>query len=398
MKKKFLDLLNQPITNSYLKKIDKKTIKKEFFYNLSVVFDKKNFLVSLAKPVDPKKQYTDKYAHRASQSTTMNESFKKIALKLKKRFNPKLSLEIGSNDGVFLKNFKKKEIIAVEPCLNLAKITKNNGYYTYNKFWTKKLANSIKKKYQNLDLIFSANTISHIPNLKETFDAICNSLSEKGVFVFEDPYIGSVIRLNSYDQFYDEHVHLFSLLAISKIIENSNLKIFDVELLTTHGGSIRFYLCKKSAKLKTTKRVIKLRKSEIRQGLDKINTYKSFSAKVKKSKKKLLMLLKKLKKNGKKVISYGATYKSATIFNYCNIGTDLIEYTIDSTKNKQGKYTPGKHIPIKPPCDLIKENIDYAFLGAWNFTKEIKGKEKRFLKNGGKFITHVPSVKIIGLK
>ena len=108
-----------------------------------------------------------------------------------------------------------------------------------------------------------------------------------------------------------------------------------------------------------------------------------------------MLLLKRLKKKGKKVISYGATYKSATIFNYCNIGTDLIEYTIDSTKNKQGKYTPGKHIPIKAPCDLIKENIDYAFLGAWNFMKEIKEKEKRFLKNGGKFITHVPSVKII---
>ena len=149
MKKKFLNLLNQPITNSYLKKIDKKTIKKEFFYNLSVVFDKKNFLVSLSKPVDPKKQYTDKYAHRASQSNTMNKSFKKIALKLKKRFSPKLSLEIGSNDGVFLKNFKAREIIAVEPCSNLAKITKNNGYDTYNKFWTKKLANSIKKNIEN---------------------------------------------------------------------------------------------------------------------------------------------------------------------------------------------------------------------------------------------------------
>jgi len=395
MKKKFLNLLNQPITNSYLKKIDKKTIKREFFYNLSIAFNDKNFLVSLSNPVNPKKQYTDKYAHRASQSNTMNKSFKKIALKLKKRFSPKLSLEIGSNDGVFLKNFKAREIIAVEPCSNLAKITKNNGYDTYNKFWTKKLANSIKKKYRKLDLIFSANTISHIPNLKETFDAIYNSLSDKGVFIFEDPYIGAVIRLNSYDQFYDEHVHLFSLLSISKIIENSNLKIFDVELLTTHGGSIRFYLCKKTTKFKIKKRVMKLRKNEIKQGLNNINTYKSFSRRVKKSKRNLLLLLKRLKKKGKKVISYGATYKSATIFNYCNIGTDLIEYTIDSTKNKQGKYTPGKHIPIKAPCDLIKENIDYAFLGAWNFMKEIKKKEKRFLKNGGKFITHVPSVKII---
>ena len=147
MRKKFLNLGRQPLANSFLPSNSKKTLSKEFFYNLSVVFDKKNFLVSLSKPVNPKKQYTNKYAHRASQSSTMNKSFKKIALKLKKRFSPKLSLEIGSNDGVFLKNFKKKEIIAVEPCLNLAKITKNYGYYTYNKFWTKKLANSIKKKY-----------------------------------------------------------------------------------------------------------------------------------------------------------------------------------------------------------------------------------------------------------
>ncbi len=167
MKKKFLNLLKQPITNSYLKKIDKKTIKTEFFYNLSVVFDSRNYLVSLSKPINPKKQYTNKYAHRASQSITMNESFKKIAQKLKKKFRPKLALEIGSNDGVFLKNFKKNKIIAVEPCSNLAKITNKLGYFTYDNFWNKKLVRKIIQKYFNLDLIFSANTISHIPNLKE---------------------------------------------------------------------------------------------------------------------------------------------------------------------------------------------------------------------------------------
>ena len=365
MKKIFLNLLKQPITNSYLSKINNRVIKKEFFYNLSVAYDNKTHLVSLSKPVNPKMQFTDKYAHRASQSITMLKSFKKISKNLKKRFKPKKTLEIGSNDGVFLKNFKKKEIIAVEPCLNLAKITKKKGYLTYPEFWTKKLSKKIFKKHNGLDLIYAANTICHIPNLREVFDAISISLDKNGVFVFEDPYIGAVLKMNSYDQFYDEHVHLFSLLSISK---------FTVK-----------------------KKVTLLKKKEIKQGLNKFKTYKKFSLRVKKSKKELLTLLKKIKLKGKKVISYGASYKSATIFNYCNIGTELIEYATDTTKNKQGKFTPGKHIPIRSPNGEIEDNVDYAFLGAWNFVKEIKKKEKNFLKRGGKFISHVPNVKLIGL-
>lgn len=398
MKKKFLDLLNQPITNSYLSSINKKNIRQEYFYNLSVMFNTENYLVSLSEPVDPKKQYTDKYAHRASQSITMNKSFKSVANKLKSRFKPNLSMEIGSNDGVFLKNFKKNKIIAVEPCLNLAKITKKMGYLTYPKFWNKNLANKILKKKSKFDLIYSANTISHIPDLKETFDAVYKSLSNDGVFVFEDPYLGSVVQMNSYDQFYDEHVHVFSLIAISNLLKKSKLKIFDVELLNTHGGSIRFYVCKDIAKYLIKNKVKILRAKELKQGLHKFSTYKNFAKRVKNSKIKLKLLLKRLKKNRKNVISFGATYKSATIFNYCNIGSDLIKYVLDSTKNKQGKYTPGKHILIKPSNEGIPKDIDYAFLGAWNFLKEIKKKENKFLKRGGKFITHVPKVRIIGLK
>ena len=398
MKKKFLDLLNQPITNSYLSSINKKDIRQEYFYNLSVMFNTENYLVSLSEPVDPKKQYTDKYAHRASQSITMNKSFKSVANKLKSRFKPNLSMEIGSNDGVFLKNFKKNKIIAVEPCLNLAKITKKMGYLTYPKFWNKNLANKILKKKSKFDLIYSANTISHIPDLKETFDAVYKSLSNDGAFVFEDPYLGSVIQMNSYDQFYDEHVHVFSLIAISNLLKKSKLKVFDVELLNTHGGSVRFYVCKDIAKYLIKNKVKILRAKELKQGLHKFLTYKNFAKRVKNSKIKLKLLLKRLKKNRKNVISFGATYKSATIFNYCNIGSDLIKYVLDSTKNKQGKYTPGKHILIKPSNEGIPKDIDYAFLGAWNFLKEIKKKENKFLKRGGKFITHVPKVRIIGLK
>ena len=395
MKKIFLNLLKQPITNSYLPDLKLTTIKNEFFYNLSIAFDTNNYLVSIKKPINPKKQYTDKYAHRASQSKTMQLAFKKIATNLKKRFKPNLSLEIGSNDGVFIKNFNKKKIVAVEPCLNLAKITNKAGYLTYGKFWTTKLAKNIIKKKGKLDIIYSANTISHIPNLNETFKAISLSLSNDGVFIFEDPYIGSVLKNNSYDQFYDEHVHLFSLIAISKIIKKFNLRIIDVEILNTHGGSIRFYVAKKTSKFKPKNNVKKIYNQEIKKKFNTIAPYKKFGERVKHSKEKLQKILKELKKDGKKIISYGATYKSATIFNYCNIGPELIEFVTDSTKNKQGKFTPGKHIPIIKPVDMVEEKIDYAFLGAWNFLNEIKNKEKRFIKNGGKFITHVPTVKII---
>lgn len=395
MKKTFLNLSKQPITNSYLSNVKNSTLKKEFFYNLSITFDTNNYLVSIKKPVNPKSQYTDKYAHRASQSKTMNMSFKKMANRLKNKYKPKLSMEIGSNDGVFLKNFNKKNIIAVEPCKNLANITNKKGYFTYDKFWDVKLAKTIVNKKGFVDLIYSANTISHIPDLEETFKAISICLSKNGVFVFEDPYIASVLKYNSYDQFYDEHVHLFSFLAIANLIKKYDLKIINTEMLTTHGGSIRFYVAKNNSKHKISTNVKKTYNSEIKQKLNKISTYKKFSFRVKKSKNKLYNLLKKLNKQNKKVISYGATYKSATIFNYCNIGPDLIQFVTDSTKNKQGKYTPGKHIPIKPPCDMVKEKIDYTFLGAWNFLKEITQKEKKYLNNGGKFITHVPEIRII---
>lgn len=395
MKKKFLDLGIHPLANSFLSKKEIKHPKEEYFYKLSVGFNTKNYLVSLMRFVNPKKQYTSQYAHRASQSKTMNQSFKKTANMLIKKFKPRISLEIGSNDGVFIQNFKKKNVIAVEPCANLALITKKRGFKTYAEFWTKLLAKKILKFYKTVDLIFSANTISHIPNYKETFDAIYTLLSKNGILVIEDPYIGSVLKLNSYDQFYDEHVYVFSLMAISNIIKSSDLRIFDAEEISTHGGSMRYYICKEQSKYRPTKRFSILYKKEIKHGIDKFSTYRSFSKRIKKSKKDLVNLFRSLKKKNKRIISYGATYKSTTVFNYCNIGKNFLDYVIDTTPNKQGKFTPGKHVPIISPEKGFNMTVDYAFLGAWNFKKEIMSKEKNFIKRGGKFITHVPKARII---
>ena len=390
MKKKFLNLGLQPIANSFLK--TKK--KKEFKYNLSIGFNTKNFLVSLMKTVNPKKQYTKFYAHRASESKTMQKAFKVTATNLKKRFKPQLTMEIGSNDGVFIKNFKKNKILAIEPCLNLAKITKKKGFTTYAKFWDKKISKKIFKKHGFVDLIFSANTISHIPNLDETFNAINDVLSNKGVFIIEDPSLLEVLKNNTYDQFYDEHVYVFSALAISKISEKYNLRLFDVDISSVHGGSIKYFICKKKSHYKNTSRLKKQIKKETDAKLNRFSTYEKFALRVKKSKKDLVLLMKKLKKKKKKIISYGATYKSTTIFNYCNLGK-YIDYVIDTTKNKQGKFTPGQNIKILKPEIGFNETVDYAYLGAWNFKKEILKKERDFVKRGGKFITHTPKVKII---
>ena len=392
MNKVFLNLGRQPLANSFLKNIGKNTLRNEFFYNLKICFNTKNYLVSIFKPVNPKKQYTDKYAHRASESKTMRSAFRKIANKLFKRFKPKKIMEIGSNDGVFLKNFDKKSVIAVEPCKNLARLTKKL-FKTYDEFWNLKLAKKlIKQKKGEIDLIFSANTISHIPNLKETFKGIYNILSKDGVLIIEDPSLLKVFQNNSYDQFYDEHVYVFSSISIDNIIQNYGLRLFDIEHISTHGGSNRYYICKKNGKYKKSLRLKKALKEEISYGLHTIKCYLKFSNRVNLSKKKLFNLIKKLKKMNKKIISYGATYKSTTVFNYCNLDSKMIDYVTDTTLNKQGKYTPGTHIKIVSPEKGMNKTVDYAFLGAWNFKKEIFKKEKKFFKRGGKFITHVPKV------
>ena len=387
----FLNLGQHPITNNFL---SQKNPKNEFFYNLKLVYNTSTKLISLGKFVSPKKMFNNKYAHRASASKTMQAAYKKLASKLKEKFKPNSILEIGSNDGVFIKHFTNIKNVGVEPCKNLAEITKNK-FRTYPNFWNKKLSKKILKEYPKIDLIFSANTISHIPNLKETFEAILNVISNKGVLVIEDPSLSSVIKTNSYDQFYDEHVYVFSALAIKNIVKKYNLRLFDAEKISTHGGSLRYFICKNNSTYKNTNRLNKILSDEKKIGLNNFKTFVQFAKRVKTSKRKLVSLLKKLKKNNKKIISYGATYKSTTVFNYCKIDTKYFHYVTDTTFNKQGKFTPGTHIPIISPEIGFNDSVDYAFLGAWNFKKEILNKEKNFIDRGGKFITHVPKVKIL---
>jgi len=393
MIKKFLDLGRQPITNAYLTEND---LSDEFLFHLSVGFDEETKLVSLMEFVKPQMMFNDTYAHRASMSATMRESFTEIALSIKKQFKPAKVLEIGSNDGVFIKNFNKDEIVALEPCGNLAEMTNQMGYKTYPYFWNTEIAKKIIKNHGKMDIVYSANTLCHIQDLKGVFEAIYIVLNDSGVLIFEDPSLFDLLRNTSYDQFYDEHAHLFSVIALKDILSKSNFEIFKVENLATHGGSNRIYTKKTSNhSIKIDKSVEQNIQKELDFEMDKMTAYENFAERVKTSKDDLISLLTNLKRQGKKIISYGATYKSTTIFNYCRIGTDLIDYVTDTTPNKQGKLSPGSHIPIISPEEGFNDRVDYAFLGAWNFYKEIMNKETKFINRGGKFITHVPHVKIL---
>ena len=239
---KFLNLGFQPLANSYIKK--NKLKQKENKFKLEVGFNKKNYLVSIINTVPKEKMFNNEYPYKSSESKTMQKSFKDLAKKIRKHYKPNFIIEIGSNDGAFLKNFNKNTIVGVEPCKNLAKLTIKKKYKVYSEYWDLKLAKKITK-LKKADLIYSANTLSHIKKLDEIFKAIEYSLSKNGILILEDPSLLSCIKNVAYDQFYCEHIYVFSTIALRNILKKFGLEIFDVQNTTTHGGSNRYFIKKK---------------------------------------------------------------------------------------------------------------------------------------------------------
>jgi len=391
MKKEFLDLGRQPIANKFLKEDE---VSDEFFFDLKVVFDEDTKLVSMKDFVKPELMFNEDYKYNTSLSTPMVNHFRDTAQMLDERFKPNKVLEIGSNDGPFISNFEKENSICVEPCDNFAKITADMGYRTRTEFWTTELSEQIKSSEGEMDLIYSANCICHIQDLDDCFSAIANLLSDNGVFVFEDPSLLRMLERGSYDQIYDEHAHVFSVTALDNILRKNGLIIFDVDNLSVHGGSNRIYAKKPNIPSNNTisQNVHNNLKEEESFGVGNFETYEIFAERVSNSKKELVNLLENLNKNGKKIISIGATSKSTTVFNYCGISDSLIECITDTTPDKQGLLAPGSHIPVVDRETVDLNKYDYAFLGAWNFKDVIANKESDFVQNGGKFITHVPQV------
>ncbi len=386
--KPFMSFGKMPIANGFLKKNE---FKKEFFFEMQVGFSKELSLFQLNDHPKPTSMFNKNYPFFTGSSKGMIKHFKDYATWIKKNYFKKVKnmIEIGSNDGTFLKNFNSSKVnnIGFEPSSNVANIARKNGVKTINEFFNYKNASKLKKLKKKTDLICAANAICHVPDLKNLIKGIDYLLSPKGHFIFEEPYLGSMFEKISYDQIYDEHIFMFSVSSIKKIFSLFGFDLIDVYPQTTHGGSMRYVIGRKNHHL-IKKKVNKYLKYEKKNNIDNIEGCINFKKECEISKKKLIKKVNGIKKKGKNIVGYAATSKSTTILNYCKIGNDIIDYICDTTPEKIGKFTPGTHIPVVS-MNRFKEKVpDSIFLFAWNHKKEIFKKEKKFIKKG-KWFAHV---------
>jgi methylation protein EvaC len=385
-----------PIANGFL---TEEQFSSEYFFELQVAFCENCKMVQLVEQPAREKMFNENYAFFSGTSMAMAIHFKEFADHVMTDYLPSdnpFVVEIGSNDGIMLQHFKGENIrhLGVEPSDNVAQVAQGKGINTISEFFDEKLAHEIVKKYGQADAFLGANVMCHIPYLHSVIKGIKILLKDDGIVMFEDPYIGDVIENTSYDQFYDEHVFLFSILSINHLFGQHDMEIIDVEPQWSHGGSMRYIIARKGAR-PVSNNVHEHLEKEKALGLDKPLVYERFKRNCEASRNALTSLLKEIKKEGKRVVGYAATSKSTTILNYCGIGTDLIEFISDTTPIKQGKFSPGAHIPVRPYEEFLVKYPDYALLFAYNHAKEIMAKEQKFIESGGKWIMYVPEVKVL---
>lgn len=394
--KPFIDFGEMPIANDFNKN---KSVDHEYKFQMSVGFCNFCKSVQLANQPDRELMFHENYAFYSSTSSYMDIHFRNFAkdiIKLQNLKDDSFVVEIGCNDGIMLKNFDKMKIssLGIEPSKNVAKAAKEKGLNVLDEFFSKKTALDVVNKFGKCDAVLSANVICHIPYIHQIFEGIKLILKNDGVFVFEEPYLGDVIKKTSFDQIYDEHVFLFSILSVKNLASMHDLDLFNACKQDTHGGSMRYYLCHKSQK-KISNVINELIKKEKNYGLDEEYTFLNFNKKILKIKNDLINLLIKLKKQGKKVVAYGATSKSTTVTNYFGITPELVECIYDTTPIKHYTFSPGVKIPILPYEEFRKCDPDYVLLFAWNHLKEIQEKEKDFVVGDKKWILYIPEVMVI---
>ena len=384
--KPFMSFGQMPLANGFLLKKD---FNKEFFYNLETSFSEEISLFQINDHPKPKQMFNKHYPFFTSSSKFMIDHFKKYSQWVRKFLsNDSRLIEIGSNDGTFLENFRKLDIeyVGFEPSYNVFKKANQKNINTINDFFSTQSIDKVKNFKKKTDVIVGSNVVCHIPDLINFIKTVDLLLSSNGTLIFEEPYLGSMYEKVSYDQIYDEHIFLFSITSISKIFRSFDFDLIDVIPQITHGGSIRYILKRRKNKNDLGK-VKKFIEKEKKLKIDSLEGCLQFKKNCEISKNKLNETLYKIKKSNQKICGYGATSKSTTILNYCNIGPELIDCIFDTTKEKIGKFSPGMHIPIYDYKLFRKSNYSNVFLFAWNHKKEIQQKEKKLKKI--KWISHL---------
>lgn len=381
-----------PIANAF---ISPSASYDEYFFEMSTAFCTNCNTYQLLQQPDPEMMFHENYAFYSRQSKFMQIHFKEYAQWVMDNYidneQESFVVEIGSNDGIMLENFAKKDIkhLGVDPSSNVVSEALNHGVNSIVGFFGYEFSNEIKNNYGTADAIIAANVMCHLPDLTDIAKGAYNLLNDSGVLIFEDPYLGSMIEKVSYDQIYDEHVYIFSAISVSNIFGAHGFELINLQFQETHGGSMRYVFAKKGQR-EIQSIVKKIIEEERRNKFDDEVTFIKFKEDCEKSKSRLINILEDAKKSGKSVAGYGATSKSTTILNYCGIGPDLIDFISDTTPIKQNKVTPGTHIPVKS-YEYFKDNVpDIIILFAWNHANEIIQKEKNVIDKSVEWITHLP--------
>ncbi len=392
----FMSFGQMPIANGFLSQTE---FPDEFFAELAVGFCEDCALVQLTQTVDRERMFHDNYAFFSSTSSRMALHFERFATEVRASYIDEASafvVELGSNDGIMLRHFSAAGVkhLGIEPSANVAEAARASGVRTLCRFFDEDLAKEIVEENGQADAVLGANVMCHLPYLHSVAAGIRILLKPHGVLIFEDPYLGDIMEKTSYDQIYDEHAFYFSLASVRNLFEGHGLDLIDAIPQDVHGGSMRYVLAHRGMR-RESPRLAMLQAREDRLGLRVPETFRRFRSKVERSRDDLMALLLKLSESNSRVVGYGATSKSTTVTNYCGITPKLVEFISDTTPGKQGKFSPGTHIPVRPHSEFTARYPAYALLFAWNHNEEIMEKEQAFRSAGGQWIVYVPEVRIL---
>ena len=391
----FIDLGRQPLSDAFVVPGDEQD---EFFFRLAAGSCDSCTMVQLMEEVPRGLMFHEAYPYLSSGSTFMRTHFNELA----KRFlateltgEDPFIVEIGCNDGVMLKAVAEAGVrqLGVEPSGGVADLAAAKGIRVQKDFFEEATAAGIRANDGPADVIYAANTLCHIPYMDSILKGITTLLSPNGVFVFEDPYLGDIVERTSFDQIYDEHFFFFTARSVQEMARRNGLELVDVERIPVHGGEVRYTLALTGAR-EPARAVAELLAWEAERKLAEHATLERFATNVEKIKEDLVALLTSLRAENKRVVGYGATAKSATVINFCGLTADLVEFISDTTAAKQGRLSPGQHIPVREHGAFAGNHPDYALLFAWNHADEIMNAEQAFRDAGGQWIRYVPNVHV----
>lgn len=371
----------------------------EPYFPLHVLVCDKCFLVQLQEYVSPASIFSE-YAYFSSYSTSWVEHARAYCRMIQERLDLNSNsqvVELASNDGYLLQHFLPLSIpvLGIEPAANVAKVASAKGISTIVEFFGLTLAGRLVAEGLSADLIIANNVLAQVPDLNDFIAGVAHLLAPDGAVTIEVPHLVRLLEENQFDTIYHEHFSYFSLITLDHLAKRHRLRVFDVERLSTHGGSIRVYLTHLHSKHETRPSVHALLSYEHSIGMDEVATYSTFEPRVQQLKRDLLSLLIECKNEGAKICGYGAPGKGNTLLNYCGIGTEFIEFTVDRNPYKHGRYTPGMHIPIRPILAIDEECPDYLVILPWNLRAEIIGQMRHVESWGCKFIVPIPRPHIV---